>query len=828
MAGLLFKMFRVNRIEVRGTMHRVQVQLVMGELKTELGMQIQDLALNVDNVFQDDDCNAFDSNVDDAPTVQTMFMANLSSTYHVYNKSDPSYDSNILSKVQDHDHYQDAVYEHQKVHEMHDNVQPNYVVDSHVDYTSDSNMIQYDQYVKDNVVPVVQKHFEGIQKALTKEIKEMKEIFKELEAEVDQNVVHRKHDKIKRKNLLIANDNLIVDCLSKDVFYTVTDYVLTVSRFSDMHEALNAGQQRIAELESKNSNLQNKIQNDYHDVMVIQIVLWYLDSGYLKHMMEDRSRLRNFIKKFIEIVRFENDHFGAIMGYGDYVICDSVISRVKFLISKDETPEFVIKFLKQIQVGFNETVRYICTDNGTEFFNKILTKYYENVGIFHQKSVRRTPQQNGVVKRRNCTPVEVARTMLISSKAPMFLWAEAVTLLVTPKTDPLFTLVITKPHMSCIGPAPMFMTPGQISSGLIPNPVLAAPYVPPTNKDLEILFQPMFDEYLKPPHVKGPISPSSAVLVLVNSTAESTIIEDNPFDPIDNDPFINMFALEPRSEASSSGDELVPRPDCVMIIALKWIYKIKLDEYGDVLKNKARLVAKGYRQEEGIDFEELFAPVACIEAIRIFISNATIKNMIINQMDVKAAFLNGELKEEVYVSQPEGFVDPDHPTHVYRLKKALYDLKQLLRHGSAQFLRDKLVSWSSKKKKSTTISTTEAKYIAMSGCCAQIHWMRSQLTDYVFSFNMIPLYCDNRSAIALSCNNVQHSWSKHIDIQHHFIREQVKNGVLELYFVTMDYQLADIFTKALPRERFEFLLSRLGMKSMTLETLKCLQEGKVE
>ncbi|GJZ31737.1 integrase, catalytic region, zinc finger, CCHC-type containing protein [Tanacetum coccineum] len=122
--------------------------------------------------------------------------------------------------------------------------------------------------------------------------------------------------------------------------------------------------------------------------------------------------------------------------------------------------------------------------------------------------------------------------------------------------------------------------------------------------------------------------------------------------------------------------ELVPQPDCVMIIALKWIYKVKLDEYGDVLKNKARLVAKGYRQEEGIDFEELFAPVVRIEAIRIFIANAASKNMTIYQMDVKTTFLNGELKEEVYVSQPEGFVDPNHPIHVYRLKKDLYDLKQ--------------------------------------------------------------------------------------------------------------------------------------------------------
>ncbi|GJV58133.1 retrovirus-related pol polyprotein from transposon TNT 1-94 [Tanacetum coccineum] len=113
-----------------------------------------------------------------------------------------------------------------------------------------------------------------------------------------------------------------------------------------------------------------------------------------------------------------------------------------------------------------------------------------------------------------------------------------------------------------------------------------------------------------------------------------------------------------------------------MVIALKWIYKVKLDEYGDVLKNKARLVAKGYRQEEGIDFEESFAPVARIEAIRIFIANAATKNMIIYQMDVKTAFLNGDLQEEVFVSQPEGFEDQENPTHVYRLKKALYGLKQ--------------------------------------------------------------------------------------------------------------------------------------------------------
>ncbi|GKB50075.1 retrovirus-related pol polyprotein from transposon TNT 1-94 [Tanacetum coccineum] len=143
-------------------------------------------------------------------------------------------------------------------------------------------------------------------------------------------------------------------------------------------------------------------------------------------------------------------------------------------------------------------------------------------------------------------------------------------------------------------------------------------------------------------------SPSSQQGVAVGST----IIEDNPFAPVDNNPFVNVFTSEPSSEASSFGD------------------------VSSAESTHVRLVAKGYRQEEGIDFEESFAPVTRIEAIRIFNVNAASKNMTIYQVDDKIAFLNSELKEEVYVSQPEGFVDPDHPTHVYRLKKALYGLKQ--------------------------------------------------------------------------------------------------------------------------------------------------------
>ncbi|GKD90662.1 hypothetical protein Tco_1366169 [Tanacetum coccineum] len=136
--------------------------------------------------------------------------------------------------------------------------------------------------------------------------------------------------------------------------------------------------------------------------------------------------------------------------------------------------------------------------------------------------------------------------------------------------------------------------------------------------------------------------------------------------------------------------------------------------------------------------------------------------------------------------------------------------------GSAQFLGDKLVSWSSKKAKSTAISSTKAEYIALSGCCAQILWMRSQLTDYGFQFNKIPLYCENKSVIALCCNNVHHSRAKHIDVRYHFIKEHVENRIMELYFVRTEYQLADIFTKPLPRERFNFLIEKLAQPAPSL------------
>nr|GEX22641.1 hypothetical protein [Tanacetum cinerariifolium] len=1061
---------------------------------------------NVDNVFQADDCNAFDYDVDEAPTAQTIFLANLSSTDHVYDEVSPSYDLDILSEQ-----VQPALYNGHEiiktnhvpaiVHNFKETLKIAKIIRKKMsDKIKDPECVQKKvkiaphDYSKDNYLATFtpQKQLTPEQifwskdllkmkeealkaqtiasrpiKALTmyppntpatpvpkritptrltegvrgfeqtkecyltevipffktlkdhfEETKEVKEIFKELEAEVDQNVVHRKHDEIERKNLLIANDNLIADCLTKDVFYNATDYVLIGSRFADMHEALSAAQKRIAKLKFENFNLQNKIQNYNHDVVIqsrgntiheliekiSQLIKKHSDAVPIhdlkaldsqnkelhakvnalydlnervkdatatsgskprrntkkdrtlpaksdmkkveahprnnkssvkqnnhvdssisyKHIVinsnsnsvcktcnkclmfvnhdkcvvksvksviqpsikkvwqikqvkqvwqatqklfatvEVRSRLKNFIKKFIGTVRFGNDHFGAIMGYGDYLIGDSVISRLYYMeglghnlfsigqfcdsdqevafrkhsscqlgkskkhTHKPKAENINLEVLYTLHIDFCGPMR-VQTINGKKYILVIVDDYSRFTWVKFLRSKDETPEfvikflkqiQNGIVERQNRTLVKAARTMLIFSKTPMFLWAEAVATACytqnrsfihthhnkTPyepvhakKPDLTFFRVfgalcyptndsedlrklqptadirifvgyapsrkgyriynkrtrrimetihvqfdeLTKPMAPVqlsTGPTPTFLTPRQISLGLVPDLVPAAPYVPQTNKDLEILFQLMFDEYLEPPRVERPVSPAPVVLVPVNTvgtpssttidqdapcpshspsssalqsshlqqgiTAKPTIMEDNPLAFVSNDPFVNMFASEPSYKASSSRD----------------IYKIKLDEYGDILKNKATLVAKGYRQEEGIDFEESFALVARIEAIRIFIANVASKNMIIYQMDVKTEFLNGELKEEVHVSQPEGFVDPYHPTHVYRLKKALYGLKQAPR------------------------------------------------------------------------------------------AEQVENGVVEFYFMTTDYQLVDIFTKALPRERFEFLLPCLGTR----------------
>nr|GFA18330.1 retrovirus-related Pol polyprotein from transposon TNT 1-94 [Tanacetum cinerariifolium] len=394
---------------------------------------------------------------------------------------------------------------------------------------------------------------------------------------------------------------------------------------------------------------------------------------------------------------------------------------------------------------------------------------------------------------------------------------------------------------------------------------------------------------------------------------------------------------------------------------MKWLWKNKHDEENTVIHNKSRLVAKGYAQKEGVDFEESFAPVDRLEAVLLFIAYAAHKSFTVYQMDVKTTFLYGPLKEEVYVKQPDGFVDPYHPDKVYHLKKALYGLKQaprawydelstflvskgfskgsidptlfITKHGEdillVQIYVDDIIFGFTNPKLSKQfeklmhnkfemsmmgelkfflgiqinqsphgIFINQAKYAqeihimhGMTSCdsiasrpdivhatcyCARYQakptekqlitvkrifrylkdtiniglWYpkdtRFKLTafsdsdhagcldsrkstsggiqflDYGFHFDKIPMYCDSKAAIAISCNLVQHSRTMHIDARYHFIKENVEKGIVELFFVGTEYQLADLFTKALFEDRFKYLVRRLGMRCLTLEELEVL------
>ncbi|GKC22370.1 retrovirus-related pol polyprotein from transposon TNT 1-94 [Tanacetum coccineum] len=534
-----------------------------------------------------------------------------------------------------------------------------------------------------------------------------------------------------------------------------------------------------------------------------------------------------------------------------------------FLRSKDETPEVLKDFLTMIQRNLQAPVISVRTDRGTEFLNKTLNAFFKQEGIEHQTSTPRTPEQNGVVERRNRTLVEAARTMLSASKLPLFFWAEAIATacytqnrsIIIPthektayhiindrkpsikhlyifgctcyltrdgenldkmkeKGDPCILvgystqskgyrvynkrtrLIVESIHLRFDEIKEMSETSvANDTSGLVPQRQKASDYdnsdpdpqlqnvspsadtTVPSQQELDLLFGPLYDEFfntgtsrvnksstptdnsaqqdtLPSTNIHPTTEPSTPTHVNaeennndqaeftnpfctpVQEVAESssrnignsnmhtfnqpqdseyrwtkdhplTQVRGNPSKPVQTrrqlatDPEMCMFALtvstaEPKNIKEAMADsawieamqeelhqfdrlqvwELVDKPFGKNVIKLKWLWKNKKDEDQTVIRNKARLVAKGYAQEEGIDFEESFAPVARLEAVRIFVAYAAHKSFPIYQMDVKTAFLNGPLKEEVYVAQPDGFVDPDHPEKVYRLRKALYGLKQ--------------------------------------------------------------------------------------------------------------------------------------------------------
>nr|GEU76291.1 hypothetical protein [Tanacetum cinerariifolium] len=427
------------------------------------------------------------------------------------------------------------------------------------------------------------------------------------------------------------------------------------------------------------------------------------------------------------------------------------------------------------------------TDNGTEFVNQTLREYYEKVGISHETSVARFPQQNGVVERRNHTLIEVVHTMLIYAKAPLFLWAEAVATAcyiqnrsiirihhgktpyellhdklpdlsffhvfgalcyltndsenlgkLQPKADIDFDELTTMAfEHSSLEHALHETTPAKISPGLVPNPPPSTSFVPPARTDWVLLFQLMFNELLNPLPSVDPPTPEVVTLiaeVVAPEPAASTgspslkIVDQDASSPsnsqtspktqspvisndveeenhdldaahINNDPFFGISILENTKD--NPLDNIVGELERLVSIRLQFYEQalfcyydafLSSDEpktYKDVL-TQARWIESIQEElnefeclevwelvpQEEIDFEESFAPVARLDVIRIFLAFVAHMNLIVYQMDVKTAFMNNILREEVYVSKSDGFVDKDHSNHVYKLKKALYRLKQ--------------------------------------------------------------------------------------------------------------------------------------------------------
>nr|GEW38262.1 copia protein [Tanacetum cinerariifolium] len=587
---------------------------------------------------------------------------------------------------------------------------------------------------------------------------------------------------------------------------------------------------------------------------------------------------------------------------------------------------------------------------------KSLREFYENVGISHQTSVARTPQQNDVVERQNQPLVEAARTMIrnqiyhsfmslvhyvilpminylgkLDAKADIGIFigyapAKKAFRIYNKRTQKIIeTINVSFNELTAMsseqftsGPGIQCMTPATSSSGLVTYLVSQQPCIPPNRDDWDHLFQPMFNKYFTPPPT--PVTPVQEAVaprdVVLSYSLVLTFIDQDA--PSSSTPSTQEQEQSPSiSQGSSSNVRQTHTPfehhgkwtknhpienvirDPSRSVSMRkqlqtdamWCYfdafltSVEPKNFKQAMTEPSWIDAMQEEIHEFQRLEESFAPVARIEAIRIFVANAAHKNMTVYQMDVKTAFLNGELKEEMttkfkmsmmgqmlfflglQISQSPRGIFINQSKYAYEIVKKygmLYsdsvdtpmvekckldeDLqakpienhlnadKRIIRYlkgtinmgllyskdtgmsmtayadadrsgcqdtrrstsGSVQFLDDKLISWSSKKQKCIAISSTEAEYIALSGYCAQILWIRSQLTDYDFQFNKIHLYCKNKSALALCCNNVQHSRAKHVDVRYHFIKEQVENRMVELYFYRTEYQLADIFTKPLP------------------------------
>nr|GEU32021.1 retrovirus-related Pol polyprotein from transposon TNT 1-94 [Tanacetum cinerariifolium] len=530
-----------------------------------------------------------------------------------------------------------------------------------------------------------------------------------------------------------------------------------------------------------NSQVKDQICKLFHILLnllpSVQLILFIVDSGCTKHMTGNLKLLCNFVGKFMRTVHFGNDQFVPILGYGDLVQGNVTINRVYYVEGLNHNLFSVGQFCDaDLEVAFKKSTCFVrdlqCNDLlisncGSDLYT-----------ISFQESTSSTP----LCLMAKATPTQE------------WLWHRRLSHLNFDYINLLLNkdIVIGLPKLKYV--KDQLYSSCELNAGV------------PSQQELDLLFGPFYDEFFNAGSDPSTNIPStSAPSTHINVHAEENNDDQaEEGEQLQDDEFTNPFCASTQEVAESSSHnignlnvptfnqpqvseyrwtkdhlleqvwEFVDKPFGKMVLKLKWLWKNKKDEDQTVIRNKARLVAKGYAQEEGIDFEESFAPVARLEAVQNFIAYAAHKSFPIYQMDVKMTFLNGSLKEEVYVAQPDRFVDPDHPKKVYRLRKALYELKQAQR------------AWYDELSKFLT--SKEAEYVALSMSCAQVMWMRTQLQDYGFNYNKIPLYCDSQTK----------------------------------------YQLADMFTKALPEDIFKYLVKRIVLRYDGNECDKGRMPTKIE
>nr|GEW17653.1 hypothetical protein [Tanacetum cinerariifolium] len=452
---------------------------------------------------------------------------------------------------------------------------------------------------------------------------------------------------------------------------------------------------------------------------------------------------------------------------------------------------------------------------------------------------------------------KAARTMLIFSRALLFLWAKAI-------ATACFTQNRSVVHRR------FNKTPYKLING--------------RKQDISFLY--VFGDLCYPKNDRediGKLGVKGLDLTYAPSTITTQQATEGKLDLLFEAMYDDYIGGQPSADSRSVTtfqvqQVLVPTLDNISPLTLKWLFK-KHNEEQTIIRNKPRLVMRGYRQEEGLDFKESFALVARMEAIRIFSSYATHKSFSVFQMDVKTAFLHGSLKEDVFkmsmmgemmfflglqVNQSPCGIFINQSNYVLEILKKYgmesYDLagtlieikdkldldqngipvdaKQTEKHLKEvkrifRYLRETVNAglWYTKDSGFKLTGFLDADY---AGCKDTFESTsggaqflgEKLLTDYGFQFEKIPIYCDSKSAITISCNPVQHSRTKHIAVRYHFIKEHMEKGTIELYFVKTDYQLADLFTKALPADRFNYLVRRLGMRSLSPQEIDHLAKSQ--